>query len=121
MSNRICPQCRAEIPAAIVAARSNSIECPRCGARLEVTPVPRAVSTAVGFAAAALVWWLTDRGEAGLGGVLPTLYAVLAFGIVSPLALMFTANLRNAPAPPTPELAGSATVHATGGTGGAHQ
>jgi hypothetical protein len=46
-----------------------------------------------------------------LGAVLPTLYAFLAFGIVSPLVLMFTANLRNAPL-----IAVDAPVHDHGGS-----
>jgi hypothetical protein len=50
---------------------------------------------------------------------LPTLYAFLAFGIVSALALMVTANLQNAPALPIPE---PAHAHASGpaGHGGGH-
>jgi len=57
-----------------------------------------------------------------LGGVLPTLYAFLAFGIVSPLVLMFTANLRNAPLVPVPEPmhATSSAGHDAGGHGGGH-
>ena len=55
--------------------------------------------------AGALAWRLSAYSTTDLGGVLPTLYAFLAFGMVSPLVLMFTANLRNAPAVPAPEPA----------------
>ncbi len=57
-----------------------------------------------------------------MGEVLPTLYAFLAFGIVSPLVLMFTANLRNAPAVPTPEPAhaNGPAGHGAGGHDGEH-
>ena len=46
-----------------------------------------------------------DSGDSGgdLASVLPTLYAFLTFGIVSPLVLMFSANLRNAPVLPVPQ------------------
>jgi hypothetical protein len=50
-------------------------------------------------------------------------YAFLAFGIVSPLVLMFTANLRNAPALPAPlpvHDSGSAGHGAGGHPGGHH-
>jgi hypothetical protein len=55
-----------------------------------------------GLAAGAVAWQLSSGSAGDLGAVLPTLYAFLAFGIVSPLVLMFTANLRNAPAIPAP-------------------
>ncbi len=68
------------------------------------------------------MWWLSSGSTSDLGGVLPTLYAFLAFGIVSPLGLMFTANLRNAPAVPVQELAHAASPagHGAGGHGAPH-
>jgi DNA-directed RNA polymerase subunit RPC12/RpoP len=102
---RMCPHCKTEIPAPEAAARSNDIVCPKCGTRLEVAPGSRTISTLAGLAAGAFVWQLSIGSTSDLGGVLPTLYAFLAFGIVSPLVLMFTANLRNAPAVPAPEPA----------------
>ena len=122
MSVRMCPHCKAEISASMSAARSNDIECPKCGARLEVASGPRTISTLCGLAAGAIVWRLAAGSPTDLGGVLPTLYAFLAFGIVSPLVLMFTANLRNAPALPVPlpiHDSGSAG-HGAGDHGGGH-
>ena len=102
MAVRICPHCKTEISAPEAAARSNDIECPKCATRLEVAPGSRTISTLAGLAAGAIAWRLSAGSTSDLGGVLPTLYAFLAFGIVSPLVLMFTANLRNAPAVPHP-------------------
>jgi DNA-directed RNA polymerase subunit RPC12/RpoP len=119
---RTCPHCKTEISAPEVAAYSNHVECPKCGTRLEVAPGSRTISSLCGLAAAAIAWRASIGSGGDLGGVLPTLYAFLAFGIVSPLALMFSANLRNAPAIPTPEPAhtsGSAG-HDAGGHGGGH-
>lgn len=117
MAVRVCPHCKTEIPAPEVAARSDNVECPKCGARLEVASGPRTISSLCGLAAGALAWRLSIGSAGDLGGVLPTLYAFLAFGIVSALALMFTANLQNAPAVAVPEPA-----HAPGpaGHGGGH-
>jgi len=112
---RICPHCKAEITAATAAAYSNSIECPQCKARLEVAPGSRTISTLCGLAAAAIAWRLSSDSRGDLGAVLPTLYAFLAFGIVSPLVLMFSANLCNAPALPSPELAQAADAHGAAG------
>ena len=122
MAVRVCPHCKTEISAPEAAARSNDIECPKCGTRLEVAPGSRTISTLCGLAAGAIVWRLSNDSTGELGGVLPTLYAFLAFGIVSLLVLMFTANLRNAPAvaAPEPVHAASAPVHGAGDHGAAH-
>lgn len=122
MAVRICPHCKTEIPASNVAAYSFGFECPTCGTRLEVGPGARTISSLCGLAASAIAWRLSSHLSGDLGGVLPTLYAFLAFGIVSPLVLMFTANLRNAPAIPVAEPAhdhgpGS---HSPGVHGGGH-
>jgi hypothetical protein len=78
------------------------MECPKCDARLEVASGSRTIATLCGLAAGTIAWRLSADSSGDLGAVLPTLYAFLAFGIVSPLVLMFTANLRNAPALPVP-------------------
>ena len=118
----MCPHCKTEISAPEAAARSNDIECPKCGTRLEVAPGSRTISTLAGLAVGAIVWRLSIGSTSDLEGVLPTLYAFLAFGIVSPLVLVFTANLRNAPAVPVSEPAHtpSPVGHGTGGHSGGH-
>ena len=117
MAVRVCPHCKTEISAPEAAARSNDIVCPKCGTRLEVAPGSRTISSLAGLAAGAIVWRLSTGSTSDLGEVLPTLYAFVAFGIVSPLVLMFTANLRNAP-----PLVALAPVHDSGaaGHGGGH-
>jgi DNA-directed RNA polymerase subunit RPC12/RpoP len=102
---RICPHCKTEIPAPEAAARSNDIECPKCGARLEVASGTRTIATLAGLVAGTVAFQLSNGATSDLGGVLPTLYAFLAFGVVSGLVVMFTANLRNAPAIPAPQPA----------------
>ena len=122
MAIRMCPHCKTEISAPEAAARSNDIECPKCGTRLEVAPGSRTISTLAGLVAGVIVWRLSAGSTRDLGSVLPTLYAFLAFGIVSPLVLMFTANLRNAPALPVPEPAHapSPAGHGAGGHDSGH-
>jgi hypothetical protein len=119
---RICPHCKTEIPAPEAAAHSNDIVCPKCGTHLEVAPGSRTISTLCGLAAGAIAWRFSSGSTSDLGGVLPALYAFLAFGIVSPLVLMFTANLRNAPLVPVPEPAHApaSAGHDAGGHGGGH-
>ena len=61
------------------------------------------IATAVGLGVAWVVWRVTRDSTNILGFALPVLLSFLAFGIVSPLVLMFTASLRNAPAAPVYE------------------
>jgi hypothetical protein len=118
----ICPHCKTEIPAPDAAARSNDIVCPKCETRLEVASGSRTISSLAGLAAGAIAWKLSSDAPGDLSAVLPTLYAFLAFGIVSPLVLMFTANLRNAPAlpAPLPAHAGDSHGHGSDSHGGGH-
>ena len=119
MAVRMCPHCQTEISAPISVARSNDMECPKCGARLEVASGSRTIATLCGLAAGTISWRLSTGSPTDLGGVLPTLYAFLSFGVVSPLVLMFTANLRNAPALPVPAVSGH-DADSAGGHGSNH-
>lgn len=112
MAVRVCPRCKTEIPAPEAAARSNDMVCPKCGARLEVGPGSRTISSVAGLAAGAIAWKLSSGVSGDLAAVLPTLYAVLAFGIVSPLFLILTASLRNAPPAPVAAPAHEPVSHA---------
>ncbi len=121
MAIRICPQCMTRLSPGKVAASSDDIECPGCRKHLEVSSGSRMAATILGLLAAALVWRLTrpTLAEDGtLSWVLPIVYAVFAFGIVSALFLMLTADLRIRPpemsAEPMPASA------ATGHGGGHH-
>lgn len=117
MALRVCPHCKMEISAPEVAAHSDCVVCPKCEARLEVASGPRTISSLFGLAAGAIAWRLSIGSTGDLSGVLPTLYAFLAFGVVSALTLIFTANLQNAPA-----ILASEPAHAPGpaGHGGGH-
>ena len=81
-------------------AFSDGVECPHCQARLEVATGSRMVAVAAGLLAGWVVWRFTRGSTNILGFVLPILFSILAFGIVSPLVLVFTAALRLAPAAP---------------------
>lgn len=72
----------------------------------------------LGLLAAWVVCWLTRNAGGPLGAVLPELYAILTFGIVSPIVLSFTASLLPASAAPVFEAA-AASGHG-GGHGGGH-
>ena len=122
MAVRICPHCKTEIPAPEAAARSNDIECPKCGARLEVASGSRTIATLAGLVAGTVAFQLSSGSTSDMGGVLPTLYAFLAFGVVSGLVVMFTANLHNASAMPTPlpAQASDSGGHGAGGHGAGH-
>ncbi len=105
----------AKVPAGSVAAYSDGMECPGCKTRLEVSPASRMLATALGLAAGALVYRLTRGSSAGLAWALPVLYGFLAYGVVSPLYLMLTADLRLAREQPAAEPAPVAAGHGHGG------
>jgi hypothetical protein len=97
---RMCPQCGKTVPATRVMALSDGMECPHCQTRLEVAGGSRMIATAAGLIAAWFVWRLTRESTNVVGFTLPVLLSFLAFGIVSPLVLMFVASLRVAPTAP---------------------
>ena len=80
------------------------------------------IAVAVGLVVGWVAWWVTRASTNVLGFALPVLFSLLAFGIVSPLVLMFTATLRIAPgAPvfdPVPTHGHAPSVH--GHAGGHH-
>jgi hypothetical protein len=93
------------IPRGGIAAYSNGLECPFCHARLEIGPASRMLASWAGMAAGYLLWRMTRGGDGILGAVLPLLWAVLAFGAVSALAVVFSGDLRRAAEPPPVEMA----------------
>ena len=119
MAGRVCPQCTSKVPAGPVAAFSDGVECPGCHARLEVSPASRGLAAWAGLAAAWVAWRITRGGPGILGGVLPLLYAVLAFGVVSALGVISSGDLRPAPEPPPVEAA-PAAGHGHAAHGGHH-
>jgi hypothetical protein len=114
VASRVCPKCNAQVSAGVVAAFSAGMECPGCHTHLEVTPAARMLAAWAGLAAGWVVWRVTRGGAGILGAVLPLLYALLAFGVVSALGTISAGDLRVAPEPPPVEAAPAA------GHGGGH-
>jgi hypothetical protein len=111
VASRVCPQCNTKVPAGAVAAFSEGVECPGCHARLEVSPASRMLGAWAGLAAAWVAWRVTRGGPGMLGGILPLFYALLAFGIVSALAVILSGDLRPAPEAPPVDAAPAAGHH----------
>jgi hypothetical protein len=111
VANRICPVCGKEVPAALSVAYSNGLDCPHCHSRLDVVEGSRMLPIWGGLAAALLAYELTKSSQGILNFVLPELYAILAFGFVTPLLMMFTAKMEPAPPPPAAVPASAAPSH----------
>lgn len=116
MAARVCPQCMKGISAGIATAFSDGMECPHCQARLEVSSVSRMPAVYIALIAAALVYKLASGASGILAPALAELYAILAYGFVSAIILMFMADLQFAPA----ALAAPETPPAGHGHGGDH-
>jgi hypothetical protein len=104
----------AKVGAGEVVAYTDGMECPGCKARLEVAGASRFLATTTGLLAAYLVWQLSPPSAGPYGWVLPVVFAIFAFGCVSPLMLMAIADLRVRPAEQVVEVP-HAAGHAHGG------
>lgn len=116
MAIRICPLCMGKNSAGAVVAYSDTLSCSRCEAPLEVARPSQLITTTVGLLAAFLMYRLTRNSQGPLGWVLPMVYAILTWGIVTPLVLMLTADLRVRAAEPytetrLPPASGAHAVH----------
>lgn len=110
MAARRCPQCLAAVSPGHTVAYSNSVDCPNCKAKLEVSTGSRYLATLAGLLAAYLAWRFHGHHTL-LGWAAPTLISFLAYGIVASLALMLIADLRLKPeAPAEAPVHGPATA-----------
>ena len=120
---RRCPHCGNTVPATLVMAFSGGLQCPYCQTLLQVANGSRMIASAAGLVAAWLLWRITRGSTNILGFTLPVLFAVLAFGIVSPLVLALTAGLQIARPPQVFEPVAARGAHGPsvhGHTGGDH-
>ena len=119
MAIRTCPVSLTKIGALEVVAHSYDLVCPGCGRHLEVSRISRNIAMFAGLIAAYGAWYFSTQGAANhqaLGWVFPILFAILAFGIVTPVVLMLTADLSLKAELPPPEI----STHADAGHGAAH-
>ena len=123
MGVRVCPHCTKIVPAALAVAYSDGLECPHCHTRLMVTTSSRMGAIWIALAAA----WRCGTSRGNRRGdsidtvtwVLPELYAVLTFGVVAPLVMMFTARFVIAPEIPVID-AEAPSSHTVAGHGAHH-
>ena len=103
-------------------AYSDTLECPGCKSRLTVWDGSRFLAAFGGILAGVLAWQLSSAGaEGALAWTIPVLYSFLAFGAVSSVLLMATADLRVRPEEPAaPPLAAEAAHSSPGGASGHH-
>ena len=122
MTVRTCPNCQAVLSPAQVVAYSDNLECPSCKSRLTVWDGSRFLAAFGGILAGVLAWQLSSAGaEGALAWTIPVLYCFLAFGAVSSVLLMATADLRVGPEEPAAlSLASEAAHSSPGGASGHH-
>ncbi len=123
MAVRTCPYSLTKIPAVTVVTRSYDLVCPSCGKPLEISRISRNIAAIFGLIAGAAAWyWSTGASQShhALGWVFPILYAILAWGIVTPLVLMLTADLSLKSEPRPVEIHAHAEPAAGGHSSGHH-
>ncbi len=112
MAIRKCPACLTTAPMGAVVAFTNNFVCAGCGQHLAVSEASRVLAAALGIVAGYIAMSTAPPAYSMLGWAVPVLFALLAYGCVSALILMATADLRLIPAPtPTPVAEASATHH----------
>jgi hypothetical protein len=73
--------------------QSDGLQCLGCGKALEVSRPSRVLGALAGIIGAWMTFRLARGGHSALGWVLPLVFSVLAYAIVSALYLMLTADL----------------------------
>ena len=123
MAVRTCPYSLTKISAVTVVTRSYDLVCPGCQELLEISRISRNIAAFAGLVAGAAAWyWSTGASQShqALGWVFPILYAILAWGIVTPLVLMLTADLSLKSEPRAAEIHAHAEPAAGGHSSGHH-
>ena len=115
MAVRKCPACLTTAPRGTAVAYTNDFVCAGCGQHLEVSEASRVLASAAGIVAGYFAMDAAPPAYSTLGWAVPVLEALLAYGCVSALILMFTADLRLIPPP-----AQSAMPEASASHGGHH-
>jgi hypothetical protein len=111
MAIRKCPVCLTTAPMGTAVAYSDDFVCAGCGQHLEVSEASRVFASAAGIVAGYFAIHAAPPSYSTLGWAAPILYALLAYGGISALMLMFTADLRLIPASAPPAAAEPAAPH----------
>jgi hypothetical protein len=97
-------------------AYTDGFNCVKCGKRLHVSAGSRGLAVVAGLAAGLFVWRLSWPAGHLLGWVLPAVYSIFAFGVVTALMQMFVADLvvKEEEPEPAPVAAHSSAAHGGG-------
>jgi len=95
-----------KISAAHVVAHSYDLDCPGCHRPIEISRISRNLAVLAGLIASEAAWYwstISAPNHDALGWLFPVVFAILAYGIVTPLVLMATADLSMKPETPATE------------------
>lgn len=96
MAARMCPYCLKKLPATTVVVHSYDLVCPGCQRPLEISRISRNIAAFAGLIAGGVAWYFATGAapsHQALGWVFPILYAIVAYGFVSVLTLLLSADL----------------------------
>jgi hypothetical protein len=111
MAIRKCPACLTTASIGAVAAHSDDFVCAGCSQHLHVAEASRVLASTAGIAAGYFALGAAPPPYSTLGWAVPVLFALLAYGCVSALMLMATADLQLIPAPAQPAAAAEPAAH----------
>jgi hypothetical protein len=111
MAIRKCPACLTTASMGDVAAHSDDFVCTGCSQHLQVAEASRVLASTAGIAAGYFALEAAPPPYSTLGWAVPILFALLAYGAVSALMVMLTADLQLIPAPSQPAAAPEPAAH----------
>jgi hypothetical protein len=114
---RACPVCQKKVPAGLVVAYSDTLECPNCHSPLRLADSSRIIAAFFALAVGFLVWSYVPTSNQSMGWALAVVYPFLAYSFAYAIYLMAFGDLssRAAEADPVPVV-----VAAHGHSGGHH-
>jgi len=111
MAIRKCPACLTTASMGAVAAHSYDFVCAGCSQHLQAAEASRVLASTVGIAAGYFALGAAPPPHSTLGWAMPVLFGLLAYGCVSALVLMVTADLQLIPAPAQPAASAEPAAH----------
>jgi hypothetical protein len=112
---RVCPICKKRIPARLVVAYSDSLDCPNCHSLLRLADSSRITGTFFGLGVGFLVWSYAAPGDGNMGWVMPIVYSFLTYSAAYAIYLMVFGEIGTRTAEPEALPVQAAAAHGHGG------
>ncbi|HUK31808.1 MAG TPA: hypothetical protein VLV89_11885 [Candidatus Acidoferrum sp.] len=115
MAARVCPICKEKIPARMVVAYSDTLECSHCHSPLRLADSSRIVGAFFGLMVGFLVWSYATPSDGNMGWILPIVYSFLAYSAAYLIYLMAFGEIGSRTVEPEALPVAAPAAHGQGG------